>query len=249
MKGYGAFAKVYDTLTKDVDYFKRCNYIEALFEKFAVKKPELVCDLACGTGSMCELLYDRGYDMIGIDISADMLDAAISKKEGRDILYLNQDICDFELYGTVDAFLCLLDSVNHLTDDGDLDSIFALVNNYLNPDGIFIFDVNTGHKFENVLADNTFTYEDEDIFYVWENSCEDVFCDMYITFFVKDDDDRYQKIVQQLSERYYSESEIKSCAEKHNLKVEGVFSDLSFDQPDKTCERQFWVLRKSNSKQ
>lgn len=246
MNGYGEFAKVYDALTKDVDYEKRCNYIEDLFKRFAVNTPKLVCDLACGTGSMCNLLDKRGYDMIGIDISSDMLDTAISKNDGKDILYLNQDICDFELYGTVDAFLCLLDSVNHLTDDGDLDSLFALVNNYLNPDGLFIFDVNTEHKFKNVLADNTFTYEDDNIFYVWENSCEDVFCDMYVTFFVKGADGRYDKIVQQHSERYYSVAELKSCAEKHGLKVCAVYGELSFDKPAGNCERQFWVLRKDS---
>lgn len=243
MNSYKDFAFVYDTLTKDVDYQKRCDYIEALFEKFAEKKPSLIADLACGTGSVCTELDKRGYDMIGIDLSADMLDVAQRKNESGKILYLNQDICSFELYGTTDAFLCLLDSVNHLTEEGDLEDLFALVHNYLNPHGLFIFDVNTRYKFEKVLGSNTFVCEDSDIFYVWENSYEDGFCDMFINFFVKDGDS-YKRLQQEHCERFYSSEALTETAKKHGLSVEAVYGELSFDAPDNNCERQFWVLKK-----
>lgn len=245
MNGYGAFAKIYDPLTKDVNYKQRCDYIEEIFRRHSKVTPHLVADLACGTGNVCLELDSRGYDMIGIDISPDMLDVAVKKSEGKDILYLNQDICDFELYGTVDAMLCLLDSVNHLTDDGDIDSLFSLVNNYLNPDGLFVFDVNTRYKFENVLSDNVFTYEDDKIFYVWENDYKDEICDIYVNFFVRDGD-TYKRIEQQHCERYYSDKYLRSKAQKHGFKVESVYGELTFEKGKKDCQRKFWVLKKTN---
>lgn len=243
MNSYGEFALVYDKLTFDVDYAARCDYIEKIFGRHKSTKPELVADLACGTGSTCLELDKRGYDMIGIDASADMLNVAAEKSEGTDILYLNQDICDFELYGTVDAALCLLDSVNHLTEDGTLESFFALVKNYLNPDGLFIFDVNTKFKFEEILSDNIYTYETEDIFYVWENNYEDEICDIYVNLFVKDGD-RYKRIEQAHSERYYSHDELYALTQKYGFIVEGVYGELTFDVPADDCQREFWVLKK-----
>ncbi len=243
MNSYGEFALVYDKLTLDVDYAARCDYIEEIFARHNFKKPELVVDLACGTGSTCLELDGRGYDMIGIDASADMLNVAAEKSEGRNILYLNQDICDFELYGTVDAALCLLDSVNHLTEDDDLDKLFALVKNYLNPDGIFIFDVNTKFKFEQILSDNIYTYEDNNIFYVWENNYEDEICDIYVNFFVKDGE-RYKRIEQAHAERYYSADVLRALAEKYGFSVEGVYGELTFDAPADDCQREFWILKR-----
>lgn len=243
MNSYGDFASVYDKLTFDVDYSARCDYIEEIFVRHKSERPVLIADLACGTGSTCVELDKRGYDMIGIDASAEMLNVASEKSEGKDILYLNQDICDFELYGTVDAALCLLDSINHLTEDDDLDRLFALVKNYLNPHGLFIFDVNTEYKFEKILADNVYTYETDDIFYVWENNYEDGICDIYINFFVKDGN-KYRRIEQSHAERYYSNEELRRLADKYGFTVEGVYGELTFDKPEDDCQREFWVLKK-----
>ena len=243
MNGYGEFAVIYDELTGDVNYKERCDYIEQIFDRHCADKPRLIADLACGTGSVCRELDGRGYDMIGIDISPDMLSVAHTKSEGRDILYLNQDICDFELYGTVDAFLCLLDSVNHLTGDGDIDSLFALVNNYLNPDGIFVFDVNTKHKFENILSDNIYTYEDDKIFYVWENDYEDEICRICVNFFVREGEG-YKRICQEHEERFYSAQFLKDKAAEHGLSVEGIYGELTFEDGKDDCPREFWVLKK-----
>ncbi len=243
MNSYGDFASVYDKLTFDVDYSAWCDYIEKIFARHKSEKPQLIADLACGTGSTCVELDSRGYDMIGVDASADMLNAAASKSEGRSILYLNQDMCELELYGTVDAVLCLLDSVNHLTEDGELNAMLALVKNYLNPDGLFIFDVNTKYKFEEILSDNIYTYETDDVFYVWENNYEDGICDIYINFFVADGD-KYRRIEQSHAERYYSHEEIRTLAEKHGFKIEAVYGELTFDAPTSECQREFWVLKK-----
>ncbi len=243
MNSYGEFALVYDKLTFDVDYASRCDYLENIFGRHKFQKPELIVDLACGTGSMCLELDRRGYDMIGIDLSSDMLNVAAEKSAGKNILYLNQDICDFELYGTVDVALCMLDSINHLTEDDDLDRLFALVKNYLNPEGLFIFDVNTKHKFEEILSDNIYTYEAEDVFYVWENNYENEICDIYVNFFVKDGE-KYKRIEQAHSERYYSGEHLRHLAEKYGFSVEGVYGELTFDSPATECQREFWVLKK-----
>lgn len=243
MNGYGDFAEIYDELTFDVDYSAMCNYIEELFVRHLSKKPQLIADLACGTGSVCIEMDSRGYDMIGIDISPQMLNRATEKSENRKILYLNQDICEFELYGTVDCFTCLLDSVNHLTDDGDIERLFSLVHNYLNPHGVFIFDVNSEYKFEHILSDNIFTYENDNIFYVWENNYEDNICDMYVNFFVNNGES-YKRIEQAHSERFYSDDEILRVADDCGLKLCGVYGEGTFSKPTDDCQRKFWVLKK-----
>ncbi|UKI38109.1 MAG: class I SAM-dependent methyltransferase [Clostridiales bacterium] len=132
--------------------------MKKIFDKYAERNVSLVCDLACGTGTVCNLLADSGFDMIGVDFSPSMLNIAMEKRGERNILYLNQDISDFELYGTVDAFLCLLDSVNHLDCEDDFERMFNYANNYLNPDGLFIFDVNSPYKFEKYFCRTTFFY-------------------------------------------------------------------------------------------
>jgi len=169
-KSYTDLATVYDALTGDVCYGERCDYLEKIFEKYLPHKPLLIADLGCGTGSVCGILSERGYDMIGIDSSEEMLMEAMEKKGERSILYLNQDMCDFELYGTVDVMLSMLDSINYILEPAELKSMFELVHNYLNPDGLFVFDVNTLHKFSEVLGDNVFVSDEETVFYKWDNS-------------------------------------------------------------------------------
>ncbi len=247
MGKYLDFAYFYDKLTFDVSYDETASYIEKIFEKFSDKKPKLVADLACGTGTMCLKLAEKGYDMIGIDFSENMLDVALKKSEGKNILYLNQDICDFELYGTVDAFLCLLDSINHITEEANLEKMFLLANNYLNPEGLFIFDVNTEYKFENILADNIFTYDSDEIYYVWENEYrkEENLCDFYLTFFVNDGG-TYQRIDEYHCEKCYKEKHLEKIAQKNGFKVIGKFDELTFEKPQKTSQRIFYVLKKIN---
>lgn len=242
-ESYGAFAKIYDRLTDDVEYIKRCDYIEKLFEKHLSFKPSLIADLGCGTGTVCSILSERGYDMIGIDNSDMMLSEAIAKRGDGDILYLNQDMTEFELYGTVDVFLCMLDSLNYITATEDLEKVFALVKNYLNRGGIFIFDVNTPYKYDMVLSDNTFTYDDDGVFYVWENSYDGEYCDFLINFFVKDGAS-YKRIREEHTQRCHTFKELAEIIERQGLVLEGVYDELTMTDPNPQSERIFFVVKK-----
>ena len=147
MESYGKFAQVYDLFMDNVDYEAWADYLEECLKSEGIGNG-LVAELGCGTGTMTGLLAQKGYDMIGVDNSEEMLAEAAEKKmeSGQDILYLLQDMREFELYGTVQAVISVCDSLNYITDREELKQVFRLVNNYLDPGGIFLFDVNTVHK-------------------------------------------------------------------------------------------------------
>ena len=242
---YGSFASVYDLLTYDVDYESRVKYVTKLFKKFADINVNSVLDLACGTGTATSLLHDLGYEMIGVDSSADMLSQARQKKGDRDILYLQQDIKNFELYGTVDAVICLLDGVNYLLDEEDLLSCFKWVHNYLNPGGVFVFDVNTKHKLENILAGNIFNDERDGVFYSWENyyDSEENICEFNLNVFVRNGSS-YKRINEIHYEKAYSDKKIKALLKKAGLSLMAVYDDLSFEEPVKKSEKVFYIAKK-----
>ena len=154
---YKRFADVYDQLVQDVPYSKWADYLQSAFLKFG-QNPELILELGCGTGSMAIELAKRGYDVIGLDISAEMLSKAYekAKKNKTDILFINQDMRNFRLHGKVDAVLCLLDSLNYIPALSDVKKVFKLVSKYLNPSGLFIFDLNSPYKLSTVLGQNIF---------------------------------------------------------------------------------------------
>ena len=240
---YKGFAYIYDALTDDVEYEKRAAYAEMLFEKYMDGMPKLVCDLACGTGTICSILDGRGYDMIGIDGSEDMLCVASQKTLGKNVLYINSDITDFELYGTVDAMLCMLDSINYLTDDGDLDKLFALVKNYLNKGGLFVFDINTPYKYSKILADNVYAYEKDNIFYIWENDFDGEYCDFYLNFFVKQNDGKYKRISEVHTQKMYTIDCISDKILSAGLTLLAVFDDLSLKMPENNSQRVIFVVK------
>ena len=167
MASYESFARVYDLFMDNIPYEEWCGYLHTLLEKYDVTDG-LVLELGCGTGTMTELLADSGYDMIGVDNSADMLEIALEKKEqsGKDILYLQQDMREFELYGTVRAIVSVCDSMNYITDEADLLEVFRLVNNYLDPGGVFIFDLNTLFKYEQ-LGESVIAENREESSFIW----------------------------------------------------------------------------------
>ncbi len=189
MSIYENFAEVYDTFMQDTPYEQWVNYIEEIYKKFGLK-PNLIAELGCGTGNISNKLAKKGYDLIGIDNSFQMLAKAKEKanKENLNVLYLEQDMREFELYGTVDCILSICDSINYILDENELLEVFKLVNNYLDPKGLFIFDINTIYKFKNILSTNTFCETTENSAYTLENyfAEDEMINEFYTNFFIKD---------------------------------------------------------------
>lgn len=250
--GYLAIAGVYDKLNKEIDYSKWASFFEACFEKYGKYegvKPSIVLDLACGTGRMTCEMASRGYDMIGVDGSIDMLSEAYSK-DTAGILYLCQDMRELELYGTVGATLCCLDSLNYLVEDGDLQRVFSLVHNYSDPDALFMFDVNSEYKFENIYADNSYILEDENedggaIFCGWQNSYDknSRICHFYLSVFEEGENGEYYRADEEQKERCYSVGEIKSALEQSGFELVDIFADIDFSYPTDKSERLYFVAR------
>lgn len=243
---YNDFAEVYDKL-QDADYNRFADFYEAIFKRLGIS-PELVLDLACGTGNITLPMAQRGYDMIGLDMSVEMLNIARDKayEDNREILFLCQDMCEMELFGTVDAIVCALDGVNYITDYDDLKQLFRLVQNYLNPGGVFIFDINSVHKLKNILGNNTFVNDEQGIFYVWQSefSEETQVCDFDLTFFQEMDDGSFERFDEFQQERAYTIDEICSAAEQANLDVSGVYKPFEFSTATDNDERVFFVVSK-----
>ena len=238
---YQDFSFYYDLFAYDIDYGKFYRYYKKIFEKFGLT-PKLVLDICCGTGTLTTLMA-KDYDMIGVDFSWEMLDMAKKKDPDNRILYLNQSMTDFELYGTVDACYSSLDSVNYLLEPKDLLTHFRLVKNYLNPDGLYIFDISTIYKFRHILGNETFTDETEHDFFVWQNQYEDRILTMELDIFHEGEDGRYDRISETHYERGYSIAEITNAAKRCGFLVEGVYDDLSFCPPHSKSMRVFFVLR------
>ncbi|MBQ7039136.1 MAG: class I SAM-dependent methyltransferase [Clostridia bacterium] len=243
MEIYQDFAEVYDALTEDVTYEKTVEYLEQIFKKHYDKKPKLMLELACGTGSITKLLSEKGYDMIGVDLSEEMLNVAREKCD-EGVLLLNQDMTEFELYGTVDVIMCLLDSVNYITEPEKLQKMFRLAENYLEYGGLFVFDINSSYKLKNVIAENTFIRETENIYSVWENEQEPPFVNFILNFFVENTDGSYERFYEEHTERIYEQDEIVSMLKKAGFENIKVYSENSFDAPDNTTERIYFVANK-----
>lgn len=245
---YTEFADIYDLLMRDTPYEEWADFYEDIFKNEDIK-PSLVLDLGCGTGTLTEILSERGYDMTGIDSSLAMLNQAIIKRRGNS-LYLNQDMTDFELYGTMEAIISSLDCINYITSEKDLTRVFSLVYNYLDYDGIFIFDINTTYKLEKILGENTYTYDEDGIFYVWESfyKKDSRLCSFCLTFFLKEDDGTYSRIDEFQTERAWGISEITKHLEESGFCDIKVYGDKTFSSPKIDEERVFITARKRENK-
>ena len=197
MDSYTSFAQVYDTFMDNIPYKEGCAYLCRLLAEYGITDG-LLAELGCGTGTLTELLSECGFDMIGIDNSPDMLEIAMDKRaeSGHDILYLLQDMREFELYGTVRGIISFCDSINYITDPRELLTVFRLVNNYLDPDGIFIFDFHTLHYYKDILGESTIAEDREDMSFIWDNyyDTESRIHEFGLSIFVQETDDLYRKI-------------------------------------------------------
>ncbi len=250
MEAYTAFAEVYDAFM-DNPYEKWADYVHGLLEEYGIKDG-LVLELGCGTGSLTELLAVMGYDMIGVDSSGDMLGTAMEKRErsGLDILYLLQDMREFELYGTVRAVVSVCDSMNYITEYEDLTQVFRLVNNYLDPGGMFIFDLNTEYKYRQVLGSQTIAESREDCGFIWENEYdEETKLNEYdLTLFVREEGELFRRYEETHVQRAYSVEEIKAALLEAGMEFVAVYDAFTRDGAE-DCSQRIYVIAREQGKE
>lgn len=249
MAGYGDFSFFYDALMKDVDYPSRFDYIRGLLADNSVSEGILL-DMACGTGTLSALFSKSGFDVIGVDASEDMLSLAQEKRleEGFDALFLCQKMEELDLFGTIDAAVCTLDSLNHVTEKEKLKEIFRRTALFMNDKGVFVFDVNTLFKHRNVLADNTFVFETENVFCVWQNTLlednETTLISLDLFEQSEDGEDSYTRYSEEFCERGYELDEIKKMLEGFRFEVVGIYDDMTKDPVREDSERAVFVCVK-----
>lgn len=253
MEAYTDFAKVYDTFMDETPYEQWCGFLVSVLKEFG-QENGLVLDLGCGTGTLTQALADSGYDMIGVDISEDMLNIAIEKKQNSakepDILYLCQDMREFELYGTVRAVVSVCDSLNYLLEEEDLLKTFRLVNNYLDPGGIFIFDFNTVFKYEQVIGDTTIAENREECSFIWENYYheQEQINEYELTIFVKEEDERFRKFEETHYQRGYEPEQMKALIEQAGLSFVRALDADTKGEVTKQSERVYVIAKEVTKK-
>ncbi len=247
MAGYSVFARYYDELTANIDYGRRAAYFNEIIGRYKSTEGSILLDLACGTGSISEEMARLGYDVIGVDNSDEMLGAALDKKfdSGLNIQYLCQDMRCLDMFGTIDITVCALDSINHLPDLNAVREVFGRVAFFSEVGGLFIFDVNTLYKHRNILADNTFTYETENVYCIWENSLvpETDEVKMHLEFFEREENGLYSRSSDSFSEKAYSEEQLEALLTETGFELVAKFGDDSFDSPAPDAQRIVYVAR------
>ncbi len=250
MEAYGEFARVYDLFMSDVDYDSWSRYIIGLLREEGIRDG-LVLELGCGTGSLTMRLARAGYDMIGVDNSPAMLQEAVEKtrEESLDILYLLQDMREFELYGTVRAVVSICDSMNYVTEEEDLLQVFRLVNNYLDPGGLFLFDLNTIYKYEELLGDRTIAENREEGSFIWENEYDrSSRLNVYeLALFLPRPDGLYEKYEEEHYQRAYTLEQIQKLLAQAGMEYVTAYDAFTRNPPAKESER-IYILARENGK-
>ncbi len=245
MNEFTALAQYYDRFV-GADYEQIIDFIDNKLKQY-YKEPSLVCDVGCGSGTVTLGLLDRGYDMIGIDGSTDMLMEAMDKKadmpDGERALFLCQQLPEFELYGTVDGIVSTLDTLNYITRPEDLERLFYWFQNYLNPGGILIFDINTLYKYQELLDQHCECYEDEDVFLAWHSQFDGVICNHQLTVFSQREA-LYERGDEEQTQRYYSVDEIKTFLDRYNFSLLEITDDYTDQHPSPKTQRLTFVAKK-----
>ena len=263
MDSYQDFAYVYDEFMDETPYEMWCKRIQSLIEKYGVSKPvrnsgdilesekNLVVDLGCGTGTLTEMLYEQGYDMVGVDNSDSMLSVAMEKKRssGSEILYLLQDMRELELYSTVGTVVSVCDSINYILEEDELLEVFKLVNNYLYPGGIFVFDFNTDYKYGQVIGDTTIAENRDDCSFIWENYYdeESAINEYEVTIFVKEEDDLFRKFTETHFQKGYTAKKIAKLIERAGMELV-VMKDADTDGDITDESERIYVVAKEVKK-
>lgn len=262
---YSDFAGIYDELMDNVPYERWCETVSALMKKYGVSLPvrgeeavsgardalaserDLVVDLGCGTGTLTELLYQKGYDMIGVDNAPSMLGIAMEKREesGSEILYLLQDMRELELYSTVGTVVSVCDSVNYILEEEELLEVFRLVNNYLYPGGVFIFDFNTDYKYREVIGDAVIAENREDCSFIWENSYDGELClnEYDLTVFVQEDGELFRRFTETHVQRGYDVEQMKELVRQAGMELVEIMDADTLEAVCDVSERVYIVAR------
>ena len=248
MTSYGDFAYYYDSLTENVDYEERCDYIRGLLAENGIGEGILL-DLACGTGTVSLMLSDMGYDVIGVDASEEMLSVAQEKKmeSGADVIFLCQRMEELDLFGTINACVSTLDSINHVTNEETVREIFRRVSLFMEDKGIFVFDVNTPYKHREILGDNTFVYDTDEVYCVWQNSTdENLLTKVSLDIFEKDEDDdeTYYRYCEEFAEKAYDLEDIRKWLEEYRFEVVAVYEEMTRDDVKADTQRAVFVAKK-----
>ena len=245
---YGEFANIYDELIyEDINYDKVCEkIIDICTENSMIFEDYL--DLACGTGNVAVKVAKYFKNTYAVDLSDDMLNIAFDKFKKNKIKakVICQDMCELSLNKTFDLITSVLDSTNYITEDEDLLQYFRNVYEHLKEDGLFIFDINSYYKLSTVLGNNIYTYSSDEIFYTWENSFEEEVINMFLTFFVKQDNGLYEKFEEEHFERAYKESHIEQALQKCGFKILKKFAGYSDQKVEENSERILYVVRKKS---
>ncbi|QZY56278.1 class I SAM-dependent DNA methyltransferase [Crassaminicella profunda] len=246
MNSYSAFAYVYDQLMEDVDYENWVDYIERIFEKYNIK-PQNIAELACGTGNITNILARRGYNLIGVDLSEDMLFVAQEKARdmGVEVIYLNHDMRELALPSELDSILCICDGINYIIDEKDLLKVFQNVYNDLKTKGLFVFDISSYYKLSNILGNNTYAENFQEVSYIWENYFDEdrSVCDFDLTIFSKEGD-VYKKYEESHSQKAYKENEIVEKLSTVGFRKIEKFEAFTFEKTKNESERIYFVCEK-----
>lgn len=248
MEAYTSFAQVYDLFMDNVPYEVWGEYLDKLFKEYGIEDG-LLLDLGCGTGKLTRILNEKGYDMIGVDYSYEMLDIAKMQSD-ESILYLMQDMREFELYGTVRGIYSACDCVNYILEEEELREVFALANNYLDPGGIFVFDVNTPYKYYELLAENTFAENREEGSFIWENYFdeEEQINEYDLTLYIQEEDGRYQRFEETHYQRCYDLNRIQALLEEAGLEFIAMYDAYTKEPVSEESEKVLFVARECTKK-
>lgn len=248
---YGIFSSVYDILTENVEYERIADRICSLLHENGVDRG-LLLDLGCGTGTLSFLLEQNGYDVIGVDASEDMLSVANEKKyeEDSSALFLCQKAEELNLYGTIQCAVSSLDTFNHIDSIEKIEKAISLVSLFMDMNGIFIFDMNTPYKHRKVLGNNTFVYDMDDVYCVWQNSYDENAekTDIDLDFFIKNEDNEdYERYSESFSEYVYNIEDIIDIIKKCGFTLLGTVDDYSENLVNDTTERITFIVKKTET--
>lgn len=252
MEAYSSFARVYDLFMDNVPYEEWSKYIIGLLNEYGISEG-LMLDLGCGTGKLTRLLAKAGFDMIGVDNAEEMLEiareAGYEDENVPDILYLLQDMREFELYGTVRAVVSICDSMNYILEEEDLLTVFKLVNNYLDPKGLFIFDLNTIYKYRELLGETTISENREEGSFIWDNYFdeEEQINEYDLTLFIREEGDLYRKYEETHYQRAYELETVKNLIEQAGMEFVAAY-DAFTKEPVKADSERIYVIAREKGK-